>query len=130
MSTLLCISVTFALQLLVGTALAEPQEAIQASNETQSEQSSSTLSDDQRREQINAGEVAPRGLPPGTAPGRMSPAGKSFSPGVKFSALTKAECTGLGCKAVTDKTCPDVGALTERCICKPGTKGVCIDAVK
>jgi hypothetical protein len=60
----------------------------------------------------------------------MAPAGKAFTPGPTFSALTKAECYGLGCKAVTDNTCPDVGALKERCICKAGTKGVCIDAVK
>jgi hypothetical protein len=46
------------------------------------------------------------------------------------STLTKAECTGLGCKAVTDNTCPDVGALRERCSCKAGTKGLCIDEVK
>jgi hypothetical protein len=115
--------------LLAGIALAEMQDPIKPSSETQTEQGAVTEAE-QRREQINAGEVVPRGLSPAMMPGRMAPAGKSLTPGATFSALTKAECTGLGCKAVTDNTCPDVGALKERCICKPGTKGVCIDAVK
>lgn len=78
----------------------------------------------------DAGQVEERGLSRAPMPGRMAPGGKVLTPGATFSALTKAECTGLGCKAVTDNACPDVGALKERCICKPGTKGVCIDAVK
>jgi hypothetical protein len=45
-------------------------------------------------------------------------------------ALTKAECTGLKCKAVTDNTCGDVGGLRERCVCAGGGKGLCIDEVK
>ena len=75
------------------------------------------------------GEVQERGLSR-MMPGRMAPGGKILAPGGTFSALTKAECTGLGCKAVTDNTCPDVGALKERCVCKGGGKGLCIDAVK
>ncbi|MBM2846708.1 MAG: hypothetical protein HW407_2020 [Bacteroidetes bacterium] len=78
----------------------------------------------------DAGKVEERGLSRAPMPGRMAPGGKVLTPGATFSALTKAECTGLGCKAVTDNACPDVGALRERCICKAGTKGVCIDAVK
>jgi hypothetical protein len=127
--------------LLAGITLAEMQDPIKPNPETQTEQGAGNVPDDpsktysateteQRREQINAGEVVPRGLSPAMMPGRMAPAGKSLIPGATFSALTKAECTGLGCKAVTDNTCPDVGALKERCLCKPGTKGVCIDAVK
>jgi hypothetical protein len=45
------------------------------------------------------------------------------------SALTKAECTGLKCKVVTDTTCKDVGGLRERCDCGKGP-GLCIDEVK
>lgn len=81
-----------------------------------------------------SGDVQERGIQRGTfggpLPGRMTPGGGTMTPGGTVSALTKAECTGLGCKAVTDNTCPDVGALRERCVCKAGTKGVCIDAVK
>lgn len=75
-------------------------------------------------------EIGERGLSRAPMPGRMVPGGSVVTPGGSFSALTKAECTGLGCQAVTDNTCPDVGALRERCVCKGGTKGVCIDAVK
>jgi hypothetical protein len=82
------------------------------------------------QEQETTGAVESRGLSRPMMPGQMAPAGKSVMPGPRFSALTKAECTGLGCKAVSDNSCPDVGALRERCICKAGTKGVCIDAVK
>lgn len=90
----------------------------------------STTVEEQTIEKNDAGQVEERGLSRVPIPGRMAPGGRVLTPGATFSALTKAECTGLGCKAVTDNTCPDVGALRERCICKAGTKGVCIDAVK
>jgi hypothetical protein len=90
----------------------------------------STPGKEQKEGISDAGKVEERGLSRVPMPGRMAPGGRVLTPGATFSALTKAECTGLGCKAVTDNTCPDVGALRERCICKAGTKGVCIDAVK
>ena len=89
-----------------------------------------TTVEEQKGEKSDTGKVEERGLSRVPTLGRMAPGGGVLTPGGTFSALTKAECTGLGCKAVTDNTCPDVGALRERCTCKAGTKGVCIDAVK
>ena len=74
--------------------------------------------------------VQERGLPRSPMPQRMLPGGRMLGPGGTFSALTKAECTGLGCKAVDDAACPDVGLLRQRCVCSGGTPGVCIDEVK
>jgi hypothetical protein len=80
------------------------------------------------KEQSPPGDVQERALPrvtPGVTPSqRMAPGGQTAAP------LTKAECTGLGCKAVTDTTCKDVGGLRERCVCGKGTAGLCIDMVK
>lgn len=81
----------------------------------------------------DAGGVEERGIQrqtiPGTMPGTVRPGVKA--PGGSFSALTKADCTGLGCKAVSDTTCKDVGGLRERCVCAGTTsKGLCIDEVK
>ena len=89
-----------------------------------------TTVEEQQAEKSDTGKVEERGLSRVPTLGRMAPGGRVLTPGGTFSALTKAECYGLGCKAVTDNTCPDVGALRERCKCKAGTKGVCIDAVK
>lgn len=98
--------------------------------EPSSGQEQETTVEQQKGEKGDAGQVEERGLSRVPMPGRMAPGGRVLTPGATFSALTKAECYGLGCKAVTDTTCPDVGALRERCTCKAGSKGVCIDAVK
>ena len=89
-----------------------------------------TTVEELKGEQSDAGKVEERGLPRSPMPQRMLPGGRTLGPGGTFSALTKAECTGLGCKAVDDSTCPEVGLIRQRCVCKGGTKGVCIDEVK
>lgn len=89
-----------------------------------------TKVEEQKGEKSDAGKVEERGLPRSPMPQRALPSGRTLAPGGTFSALTKAECTGLGCTAVDDSTCPEVGLIRQRCVCKGGTKGVCIDEVK
>jgi hypothetical protein len=89
-----------------------------------------TTVEELKGETSDAGKVEERGLPRSPMPQRMLPGGRILGPGGTFSALTKAECTGLGCKAVDDTTCKDVGGLRQRCVCSGRTTGVCIDEVK
>jgi hypothetical protein len=89
-----------------------------------------TTVEELKGEKSDAGKVEERGLPRSPIPQRMLPGGRTLGPGGTFSALTKAECTGLGCKALDDSTCPEVGLIRQRCVCKGGSKGVCIDEVK
>lgn len=90
-----------------------------------------TTVEEQKGEIGDPGKVEERGLSRVPTPGRMAPGGRVLAPGGTTAVpLTKAECTSLGCKAVTDNTCPDVGLLRERCVCQGGGKGLCIDEVK
>jgi len=89
-----------------------------------------TTVEEQKGESGDPGKVEERGLSRVPMPGRMAPGGKVLTPGGTFSALTKAECTSLRCSVVTDTGCPNVGGLTERCVCGGGGPGVCIDEVK
>jgi hypothetical protein len=86
--------------------------------------------EEQKGEMSDPGKVEERGLSRVPMPGRMAPGGRVLTPGGMNSALTKAECTGLGCKAVGDSSCPEVGLIRERCVCAGGGKGLCIDEVK
>jgi len=97
---------------------------------TQAAEAPLTTVEELKGEKSDAGKVEERGLPRSPMPQRMLPGGRTLGPGGTFSALTKAECTGLGCKAVDDSTCPEVGLIRQRCVCKGGSKGVCIDEVK
>jgi len=89
-----------------------------------------TTVEDQRGESGDPGKVEERGLSRVPMPGRMAPGERVFKPGGTYSALTKAECTSLRCSVVTDTGCPNVGGLTERCLCGGKGPGVCIDEVK
>ena len=90
-----------------------------------------TTVEEQKGEVGDPGKVEERGLSRVPMPGRMAPGGRVMTPGGGTALpLTKAECTSLRCSVVTDAGCPNVGGLTERCICGGKGPGLCIDEVK